>query len=508
LIKSTSNYIVIDNNATSEAIFNRLGTLLEATSDMCYVYDRNGYLTYVNRNLLDALGYSAEDALGRHCLDFTPADCHPAQRRELKIRLQENRPGQHETHVIDKNGQVHLIRITALPMVENNQVSGGIALATDITRQRLLEDELMVIQQKYSKIFQCSPQFLIISRLEDGVILEVNDSALGICGYKREEAIGSSTLDHNFWVDQDERKLAVDLLQKGIPLRNHEFRFRDRNGNVHSALWSADTMELESKTCIVSIVVDITSKIQTEKALQSFKEKTAQAERMGSLGALFAGVVHEITQPINALKVLTNALLYNTKTELSLPTERLLLYLGEIDSEIMYLENIISHMRSLSQAHNPNALEDCDINQSIRNSLCLLERQLSSHGIRLQKSLGRSLPKVRANSQSLEIVFINLVVNAMESLDTTDRLDKTIKISTMAGPDSVIAQVSDNGGGISPDHLNKIFQPLYTTKKNGTNMGLGLSIIRTIISSIGGDLRCWNDDSRGATFHVEIPLSG
>lgn len=394
MIESTNDYIIIDNNATSEAIFNRLSTLLEATSDMCYVYNSSGYLTYVNRNLLATLGYSAEDALGRHCLDFTPVGCHAAQRRELEIRLREGRPGQHETHVIDKNGQIHLIRITALPMLENNQVSGGIALATDITRQRLLEDE------------------------------------------------------------------------------------------------------------------DITSKIQTKKNLQRFKEKIAQAESIASLGTLSAGVIHEITQPINALKILTNALIYSAKTEQALSTEKLLIYLGEINNEIMHLEDIIYHMRSLSQAHDPTALQDCDINQCIRNALCLLERQLSSHGIRLKKTFGRNLPKVRANFQSLEIVFINLFVNAMESLDAIDRLDKTIHIITLAGPESVIAQISDNGEGISPDHLSKIFEPFFTTKKMSNNMGLGLSIVRTIISSIDGELSCWNDDSSGATFHVEIPLPG
>lgn len=495
------------NRSESDNLFNCFGTLLEDINDMCYTYNADGCITYVNQKLLDTMHYTREEALGRHCLDFTPPDCHPAQKEELDRILREGQPGQHETLVIDKSNQKHLISISTLPMIEDNKISGGLAVARDITKQRQLEEALLVNQQKYAKIMQCSPQILIISTLEDGTILEINDSALAICGYRRENVIGNNTLSANFWVDPNERQRGVEILQQGIPLRNYEFLFRDRAGNEHTGLWSADTMELEGKTCIVTIIIDITDRIKTEQALQQLKEKSARAGQMAAMGALSAGVVHEIAQPINALKILTNTILYSARIGQPLPMEKMITYLGDINDEITHLEDIIHHMRSLAPANSTSPLEDCDINICIRNALGLLERQISSHGIRLKKTLGRNLPLIRANPQGLEIVIVNLIINAMQALDDTDRPDKTIRILTMDAGDAVILQVTDNGDGIISEQLGQIFEPFCTTKKSN-NMGLGLSLVQTVVTSLGGKVQCWNDDPVGATFQVELPLLG
>jgi len=496
----------VEKNTEPETLVERLSTLLEATNDMCYVYDKAGCLTYVNQKLLDFMQYTADEALGRHILGFTPLDCHPTQKQELERRLVEGVPHRHETYITDRSGRRRLVHISALPMIENQEVSGVIALACDITQQRQLEEALLETRQKYGTVFQFSPQLLVISRLEDGKILEVNDSALNMWGYTREEVIGTSTIEQIFWVDLNERKSAVELLRQGIPLHNFEIRFYDGNGNIHTGLWSADTMELEGQTCIISIAVDITLRMQTEQSLQEFKEKIAQAERVAALGALAAGVVHEIAQPINALKILTDALSYNVKMRQPLPPERITAYLADMANEVAHLEGIIKHMRSFAHDDSQAGLADCDINQCIHNALSLMERQLSSHGIRLKQSLGRNLPYMHANPQGLEMVVVNLLSNAMQALDVSDNPDKIIRIVTMARAGTVILQVSDNGDGIIADQLNQIFEPFCTTKQSTSHWGLGLSIVQSITNSLGGTVQCWNDEPVGATFQIEIPL--
>ena len=135
----------------------------------------------------------------------------------------------------------------------------------------------------------------------------------------------------------------------------------------------------------------------------------------------------------------------------------------------------------------------------------MIGSQLSSHGIKLKKSLQDALPAVLGENLRLEEVVVNLLVNAMHALNGTGKKEKVINIATRAGK-KVILEISDNATGINKKIKDKIFDPFFTTKGVGVGMGLGLSIVHSIVTSFNGKIHVEANEMGGATFRVEFPV--
>jgi C4-dicarboxylate-specific signal transduction histidine kinase len=148
-----------------------------------------------------------------------------------------------------------------------------------------------------------------------------------------------------------------------------------------------------------------------------------------------------------------------------------------------------------------------DVNKVTKKALKLINEQLQSHGINVQLELQKNLPKIYAHATPMEQVIINLVVNAMHSLDNVEKRDKIIIISTIKRNENCILEITDNGPGIPEENINNIFDPFFTTKVNEEGMGLGLTIIQNFVNSFGGSISAKNSIDGGAVFTVSIPVA-
>ncbi len=131
-------------------------------------------------------------------------------------------------------------------------------------------------EEKLSKVFLANPDWVIISRLSDGRYIDVNEAFLRMTGYSRDEVIGHSSLDLHIWIDPEERKEIVRLLQEEGRVSNHEVRFGMKSGRVRSMLWSAERIELNGEACMIAVCKDITDLI---KASEERKRLIDQLER-------------------------------------------------------------------------------------------------------------------------------------------------------------------------------------------------------------------------------------
>lgn len=154
-------------------------------------------------------------------------------------------------------------------------------------------------------------------------------------------------------------------------------------------------------------------------------------------------------------------------------------------------------------ARLPNAkLEIGDLNEIIRQSARLYE----DRGAQIETDLAVNLPKTMLDEEQLKRVFVNLIENAVEAFDQAQENKKvTVKTFYDKGRDLIVAEVSDNGSGITPSDFQKLFQPYFSTKGRGT--GLGLAIVQRIIADHGGKIKAVNNSPRGAKFIVELPLA-
>jgi len=244
-------------------------------------------------------------------------------------------------------------------------------------------------------------------------------------------------------------------------------------------------------------------------ALLSHDGQLIHAARLAALGEIAAGIAHEMNQPLAAIQMIATSMLADIERG-TLPMERARQWLGTINEQISRLSWIIGHLRSFSRNEAPELLAPSSIEEVAENALGLVSAQMRHHGISIELELEASLPSVRGDGRRLEQVFVNLLSNARDALDTLPSTSpKTVRIRAHALPERrlVAIDIADNGPGIPEKIREHIFEPFFTTKSAGKGTGLGLSIVHTIIAECGGRIIAESRPGAGTTFHIELPLA-
>jgi signal transduction histidine kinase len=148
----------------------------------------------------------------------------------------------------------------------------------------------------------------------------------------------------------------------------------------------------------------------------------------------------------------------------------------------------------------PPQLKPASLSEVVEKTLSLLRPELDNRGLNVKTRLARQLPVSSIDPTQIQQVLVNLIKNAMQAMTKGG----TLSLQTGEGGDGVWVSVSDNGAGIPPDQLNRIFEPFYTTRKKGS--GLGLMIVQRIVSAHGGRIELESEVGRGTTFRIWLPL--
>ena len=224
-------------------------------------------------------------------------------------------------------------------------------------------------------------------------------------------------------------------------------------------------------------------------------------------GAMSASIAHELNQPLGAILANCEAaqiLLRAEKIDLDLLKE----IHADIERDDKRAADIIRHLRILLKEKTEVELKTFDLNDSVRSTISIIGPEAKKRRVTLTCNQEKAALPIYADDVHLQQVFINLAMNAMDAMDSSQTVaaeGRDIEIKTaLVGDSEVEVSISDAGIGIPSDKLKQIFEPFFTTKSQGT--GLGLSIVRTIIESYGGRIWAENRPSRGATFRLILPL--
>ncbi len=248
--------------------------------------------------------------------------------------------------------------------------------------------------------------------------------------------------------------------------------------------------------------------LEAEKKHTEAVRITEQASRLASIGVMAAGITHEINQPLNSIGVTAESVLYWMKhNQIDLPgkfSEKI----EEISDHVDRIDSIIKHMREFWVTPTQIIEDEFDLNEAVRNSLSLIEKQISSHGISLELFMKVTALPVAGNRILLEQSVINLVVNSIHAHDESMSDDKKIEVITRKSGTSVILEVRDNAAGLPEGADEELFDPFYSTRKPGEGMGLGLAIAKRFISNLGGSIQADNNNNGGgAAFTIKLPLA-
>jgi signal transduction histidine kinase len=224
------------------------------------------------------------------------------------------------------------------------------------------------------------------------------------------------------------------------------------------------------------------------------RTQMSRAEHLATLGELATGLAHEIRNPLAGIAGVIEIIgrdLPSTSPARSV--------VKDVRQEIARINHIVTDLLQTARPHPPK-VHKSDLNTTVEHAVMLGRQQALAKSIEISLVKDPSLPEVEHDSDQIHQLLLNLLLNALQAID----LDGKIKVSVRQHGTAAVVEVSDNGRGIAPDHLPNIFRPFYTTKGDGT--GLGLSLARRIVEDHHGRIDVTSGVGQGTTFAVVLPL--
>lgn len=259
---------------------------------------------------------------------------------------------------------------------------------------------------------------------------------------------------------------------------------------------------LSASLVVMLALVAESNRLYARLAISTSEREREREAQMMSMDSVAAAISHEIGQPVAAANLSAAASL----GWLTGPEPNIKMAIQSLRDTIDAGRRTFEVIKSIRATFNKESGTLCEVslNDLVRETAMLLDRELAAQKVLLQLTLDDGLPPVVGNRVQLQRVLLNLLTNAIESLSATRRRIRRIKIRTApVGGEQVVVEVSDSGRGIAPESIVQIFEPFSTTKATGR--GLGLSLSRTIVENHGGRLWASPHVPHGATFHLQMP---
>ena len=359
--------------------------------------------------------------------------------------------------------------------------------------------QLAAAEEKFSKAFNSSPVSMTITRLADGMFIEVNDRALQRMKKTREETIGRTSVELGILAPEERAKM-LDALNKHGSVRDMKINFLSP-GQPLDTLMSAEVVEVDGERVLISSVLDLTELTNVVRQLQ-------ESQRMEVVGRLAGGVAHDFN---NLLTVISG----NVFLALQRPLDPgLAEEIGQIKEASQRAAALTGQLLAFSRRQFLRP-RNINLNEVVIAIGSLLRRTIGEN-IAFDTQLAADSGAVHVDPVQMEQVIMNLALNARDAMPQggtlsfkTENLDLAMPCSRNgleipSGP-YVMLTITDTGTGILPEHLNRIFEPFFTTKERGKGTGLGLSTVYGIVRQSGGYV--WADSivGTGTAFKVCLP---
>ena len=386
-------------------------------------------------------------------------------------------------------------------------------LRREIERLRLENERLTsrptreIDDEEGARFFEMSLDLLSIAGV-DGYLKRVNPSWTRVLGWSEEEMTSRPSIELVHPEDRAATLGARAQLVGGTPLISFTNRYLCKDGSHRWIDWRC--VPVVERGLIYAAARDITAKREADLAHAELQRQLVFSDRMRSLGTLAAGMAHEINNPLTYVISnldLTREALRDLVDAPSAPRVNALEeMLDDAHLGAERVRKIVLALKTFSRADDEERRAILDVKPALETAIRMVHGEIRHRAILLRDY--RDTPLVEADEARLGQVFVNLLVNAAQSIPEGAMESSSIRLVTSTDAEGgAVVEVSDTGVGIPAALQARIFEPFFTTKEVGVGTGLGLSICHSIVTSLGGKISVTSEVGRGSTFRVWIPAA-
>ncbi len=486
----------------------RYRQIVETAQEGIWVLDAEAKTDYVNPQMAAMLGYSPEEMLRQSLYAFMDEENQVLAKVNFTQR-QQGIAGNHDFCFRHRDGSEVWTMISTSPLTnDSGEFIGALGMVSDISDRHRAEQELIQNRDLREAIFNESADALFLVDTETLLTFDCNEKAVEMFERQnKEELIGieGHILQRQQFTEVELLAIAEDIQTTGS--WNRELEFVTKTGRIFWGHLAAKNITVAGRKMNLVRVTDID---QRKKAEQQLLQTNAELERATRLKDEFlANMSHELRTPLNAILGLGEVLQDEVYGKLNAPQRRSLQTIERNGQHLLALINDVLHLSKIEAGHlsiEPNAVS---VKAVCSASLNLIREQINEKQQRLQIQYPTISPVIRGDELRLRQVLINLLSNAIKFTDVGGEIQ--LAITLQPEQEQLSIHIKDNGIGIAPENIGKLFQPFVqldsslTRRFSGT--GLGLALVRRIAELHEGSVSVISKLGEGSKFSIHLPWS-
>jgi PAS domain S-box-containing protein len=470
----------------------RFRALHEASFGGVIIHD-NALILDCNLGLSGMTGYTNDELIGMNTLQLIA----PAYLDLVMNNMKAGYTERYEVEGIRKDGSRFPLSIQGKNIVYKDR-NVRVVEFQDITRYKLAEKALRESEVRFRQIFDTNPDPVILAKLGGGAIIDVNKAFEALAGISRLEALGHNSLELGLWADKEMREPFLAQLKREGELNNFEADFRIKSGHIRTGLVSARLLSVNDEDAILIVIRDITSEKEAERAM-------VEMDRMKS--EFISTAAHELSTPLSAMMGYTEFLI--SPEEFGGFTEgQKQDFLNEVYDRGEALNRIIDDLLDISRIESGQAvtleLQKTELADLLGKTVEFFRANEADNTFRLEIPDKPIKPEILIDRHRIIQVLENLLSNAVKY----SKKGKEIVLKGQESDEGWVVQVTDQGIGMSPEQLDRVFDKFYRADASNTaigGLGLGMSIARQIVQTHGGNIQIESIEGEGTTVTVHLP---
>jgi PAS domain S-box-containing protein len=491
----------------------KLQTLVNGIADEIWFMDAQRNLVLMNPATLAALGFDPGDnfeevlaSLEVLNLDGTP---RPKEKNPLYVSMEGKTLSGDEMVRHHMTGELRYRHYHAAPVRDRKgQAIGAVAVVSDITERKLMEETLRISEERYRITMDGMLDAVSIQTVREARYLYVNKAFSELTGYAAEEVIGKLPGGLDLPLAMEDRNYLECLIERSGKARL-EIQYRMKDGTVLDALLACTPIQYKGEDCAVVVMTDITTLKRSEEEKKRLEIQLAQSQKMEALGTLAGGMAHDFNNLLTAIMGYTEIAMLNVSAP-----ERVRKHLDSAFKSCKRARELVGRILTFSR-HAEAKLAPISISYAVDESLTMLRSMIPST-IEIRQELAEP-GKVMADPGQINQMVMNLVINASEAMAESGGVLEVTLMRETIGKNGLIPgfdltpgpylklTVSDNGHGMTPEMVERIFEPYFTTRKKGGTAGMGLSIVHGIVKRHKGAIMCRSEPGKGTSFEISLP---